>query len=622
MNMDMRYDFSSRQQKATAFGRGGIRHRMAGMSPHMDVRQGTTGYARGAPSELAIPISYGSSEVIETGKWGFEKPETEFMTAPCQEACPVGNAIPQFLYLAGEGRFKEALEVILKENPFPGVCGRVCFHPCENNCHRGQYDEVVSISAMERYIFDVTSNHRPDIHPVSNADSKQVAVVGSGPAGLSAAYFLRLLGYRVTLFEARKELGGVMRWGIPEYRLSKEALNKEIRRILRLGIKTKTGIKVGKDIKFEELNQYDAVFLSPGAQESVRLGIEGEGLKQVWKGRDFLERINSGERVLIGKEILVIGGGNTAIDVARTALRLGSKVTIACLESREGMPAIPDEILEAEEEGAGFEFLLQPVRISVLKNRRIRVKFQRVRLRGRDQSNRLKVIPIKGKYLTLEADGLIKAVGEDVDHSWIPENINKSDLIDVTSFLTTSNPKIFAGGDAVKQPRTIVTAIASGKKAALSIDLYLRGCMSEQVFSNKIRVGNKGALSMAAYLSGRDGGNGSEPKDVISYPQLNTLFFEHSSKITMHKLDRNKALGGFSEVNLGFTSDEAQLSASRCFSCGTCNYCYNCYFFCPEGIVSLDPIHQIRTVDLDHCKGCGTCARACPRSVIKMKERI
>ena len=617
--MDMRYDFSSWQQKATAIDRGGIRHRMAGMSPQMDVRQGTTGNARRAPSEPAIPISYGSSEVIETGKWGLEKPETEFMTAPCQEACPAGNAIPQFLYLAGEGRFKEALEAILKENPFPGVCGRVCFHPCENNCHRGQYDEVVSISAMERYVFDVTSNRRPDIHPVSNADSKQVAVVGSGPAGLSAAYFLRLLGYRVTLFEARKELGGVMRWGIPEYRLSKGVLNKEIRRILRLGIKTKTGVKVGRDIKFEELNQYDAVFLSPGAQESVRLGIEGEGLKQVLKGRDFLERINSGERVLIGKEILVIGGGNTAIDVARTALRLGSEVTIACLESREEMPAIPDEILEAEEEGAGFEFLVQPVKISVLKNRRIRVKFQRVRLKGRDQSNLLKVIPIKGKYLTLEADGLIKAVGEGVDLSWIPDHISKSDLIDVTSSLTTSNPKIFAGGDAVKQPRTIVTAIASGKKAALSIDLYLRGWSCDSVFS-KIRVGNKGALSMEAYLMGRNKGNWSEPKDVVSYPQLNTLYFEHNKKITMGKLDHHKALKDFSEVNLGFTSDEAQLSASRCFSCGACNYCYNCYFFCPEGIVTLDPIHQIRTVDLDHCKGCGTCAKVCPRFVVHMKE--
>jgi NADPH-dependent glutamate synthase beta subunit-like oxidoreductase/Pyruvate/2-oxoacid:ferredoxin oxidoreductase delta subunit len=570
-------------------------------------------------SELVIPISYGSSEIIETGKWGFEKPETAFMTAPCQEACPAGNAIPQFLYLAGEGRSKEALEAILKENPFPGVCGRVCFHPCENNCHRGQYDEVVSISAMERYIFDVTSNHHPDIHPISNADSKQVAVVGSGPAGLSAAYFLRLLGYGVTLFEARKALGGVMRWGIPEYRLPKSILKKEIERILQLSIAVKTGVRVGKEIPFEELDRFDAVFLSPGAGLSLSLGIEGEDLKKVWRGGGFLDRINSGDKPRMGKEIIVIGGGNTAMDVARSALRLGSRVIVAYRRTRAEMPAIQNEIHEAEEEGVRFEFLLQPVKINVLKNRRIRVKFQRMRLRGRDQSNRPQANPIKGEYLTLEADGFIKAVGEGVDLSWIPENISKNGLIDVNSSLTTSNPKIFAGGDAIDQPRTIVTAIASGKKVALSIDLYLRGCTYDDVFS-KIRVGNKGTLSMEAYLSGRDGGNWSEPKDVISYPQLNTLYFEHSKRITMHKLDRNKALKSFSEVNLGLTSDKARLSVSRCFSCGTCNYCYNCYFFCPEGIVSLDPIHQIRTVDLDHCKGCGTCAKVCPRYVVHMKE--
>jgi len=570
-------------------------------------------------SELVIPISYGSSEVIETGKWGFEKPETAFMTAPCQEVCPAGNAIPRFLYLAGEERYEEALETILKENPFPGVCGRVCFHPCEKDCHRGQYDEVVSINTMERYVFDVTSDHHPDIHPMSTLSSKQVAVVGSGPAGLSAAYFLGLLGYQVTLFEARKELGGVMRWGIPEYRLPKSILTKEIKRILQLSIDVKKGVRMGKEISFEELDQFDAVFLSPGAGLNLPLGIEGEDLKKVWRGRDLLDQLNSGDKIRIGKEIIVIGGGNTAMDVARSALRLGSKVTVAYRRTRGEMPAIQDEIREAEEEGVRFEFLIQPIKIRLLKNRRVRVKFQQMRIRGRDQSNRPKAIPIKGEYLTLEADGLITAVGEGVDLSWIPGTLSKNNLIDVSSSLTTPYPKIFAGGDAIDQPRTIVTAIASGKRAAISIDLHLRGWLYDDVFS-KIRVGNKGALSMEAYLSGRNGGNWSEPKDTISYPQLNTFFFEHSKRIEMRKLDRNKVLKGFSEVNLGFTSDEARKASSRCFSCGTCNYCHNCYFFCPEGAISLDPLHQTKTVDLDHCKGCGTCAKVCPRYVVLMKE--
>ena len=570
-------------------------------------------------SELVIPISYGSSEVIETGKWGFEKPEASFMTAPCQEVCPAGNPISQFLYLASEGRYEEALEDLLKENPFPGVCGRVCFHPCEKDCNRIQYDEAVSINAMERNVFDVTSTRPVGVSPLSNADSSRVAVVGSGPAGLSAAYFLGRLGYRVTLFEARKELGGVMRWGIPEYRLPKSILKKEIKRILQLPIDVKTGMRVGKEISFEELDRFDAVFLSPGAGLSLSLGIEGEDLKKVWRGGDFLDRINSGNKIRIGKEVIVVGGGNTAMDVARSALRLGSKVTVAYRRTRAEMPAIQDEIHEAEQEGVRFEFLLQPVKISLLKNKKIRVKFQRMRIRGRDQSNRPKAIPIKGAYVTREADGLIKAVGEGVDLTWIPETLSKNSLINVNSSLTTARPKFFAGGDAVDQPRTIVTAIGAGKRAAIAIDLYLRGHNNGDVFS-KIRVGNKGALSMEAYLSGRNGGNWSEPREVISYPHLNTLYFEHSQRVEMSKLGENKAIKDFSEVNLGFTSDEARISALRCFSCGTCNYCYNCYFFCPEGVVSLDPQHRIRTVDLEHCKGCGTCAKVCPRNGVLMKE--
>jgi Pyruvate/2-oxoacid:ferredoxin oxidoreductase delta subunit len=272
-----------------------------------------------------------------------------------------------------------------------------------------------------------------------------------------------------------------------------------------------------------------------------------------------------------------------------------------------------------EEEGARFEFLIQPLKVTLLKSKKIRIRFQRMRLRGTDQSNRRKAIPVKEDFVTLEADGLITAVGEGVDLSWIPEGLVEKGLIKVGPCLAAGMNRIFAGGDAVDQARTIVTAIAAGKKGAISIDLSLRGGSDDDVFS-KIRVGNKGALSMEAYLSGRDGGNWSEPKDVISYAQLNTLFFEQSQRIEVRKLDRNKALKGFSEVNSGFTSEEANLSASRCFSCGTCNYCYNCYFFCPEGVISLDPLHQTKTVDLDHCKGCGTCAKVCPRYVVLMKE--
>jgi NADPH-dependent glutamate synthase beta subunit-like oxidoreductase len=561
-----------------------------------------------------IPVSYGSTEVIETGKWGFQKPQTSFMTAPCQETCPAGNPIPQFLYLAGEERYDEALQALLKENPFPGVCGRVCFHPCEADCNRAQYDESVSIRSMERYVSDVASNQLPDLKPIRNRDPKRVAIVGAGPAGLSCAYFLSLLGHRATIFESQKEAGGVMRWGIPGYRLPKSMLKKEIQRIFRLPIEIETGIKLGENLSFDELTRFDGVFLSPGAGLNAPLSIEGEDLKRVWEGGDLLEGINSKDKVTLGKETLVIGGGNTAMDVARSALRLGSKVTVAYRRTRNEMPALQDEIVEAEEEGVGFEFLIQPVKVSLLKNRKLAVKFQRMKLRGLDRDGRPKAIPVKGKILTLETDHLIAAVGERVDLSWIPQDLIKNGLIDVNP-----SSKIFAGGDAVNQPRTIVTAIAAGKRTAISIDLHMKGDSYGEVFS-KIRLGNKGSVSMEAYLSGKDGGKWTEPLGVASYERLNTLFFEPKKRVTMRQLSLGRRLKGFSEVNVGFSSEEALLSASRCFSCGTCNYCYNCYFFCPEGAIFLDADQKTRTVDFDHCKGCGTCAKSCPRNVVEMKE--
>lgn len=534
------------------------------------------------------------------------------MTAPCRESCPAGNPIPQFLYLAGEGRYDEAFQTLLKENPFPGICGRVCFHPCETDCNRGQYDESVSIRAMERYVSDAASNQLP-IKPIPNRDSSKVAIVGAGPAGLSCAYFLSLLGHRVTIFEAKREPGGIMRWGIPEYRLPKSVLRREIRRVLNLPIEMKTGITLGKDLSINDLSRFDAVFLSPGAGVNARLSIEGEGLKRVQEGGDFLERVNSKEKIKLGKETIVVGGGNTAMDVARSALRLGSKVTVAYRRTRSEMPAIRDEIIEAEEEGVRFEFLIQPVKASLLKKKRLAVKFQRMKLSDPDRIGRPVAIPVRGKFITLEADHLIAAVGEQVDLSWIPQELITNDLIGANPY-----PRTFAGGDAVDQPRTIVTAISSGKRAAISIDLYLRGYRDGSVFS-KIKAGNKGALSMEAYLSGRDERRWPESEDVIPYDRLNTIYFEHSQKTNMRKLGLAKRQREFSEVNRRLSSEEAGLSASRCFSCGTCNYCYNCYFFCPEGAISLDPLRRTKYVDLDHCKGCGTCAKACPRNVVEMK---
>lgn len=565
------------------------------------------------PYESAIPISYGSTEVFETGRWGFQKPFTRFKIAPCQEACPAGIDIPQFLYFINEGKMEEALLTILKENPLPGVCGRVCLHPCEVNCNRGQFDESVSIQALERYTSDSVSNG-VGINPITHRFPKRVAIVGGGPAGLSCAYFLSLLGHRVTIFEAKREAGGVMRWGIPDYRLPKTVLKREIQRIFAFPIEIETGVRVGKDILFDELDQYDAIFLSPGADLNTSLGIRGEELPRVLMGRELLEKINSGEKVSLGKETIVIGGGNTAIDVARSALRLGSKVTVVYRRTRDEMPALPDEIDEAEEEGIQFEFLSRPVEISSAQRKRLIIKFQRMKIKGLDPKGRRRAIPVKGDYFTLKADHLITAIGEQIDLSWIPKEYVQKGLIDIRP-----SAKVFAGGDAIDQPRTLVNAIASGKRAAISIDLFFQGESIESLTS-RIRVGNKGSISMESYLSWKARGQWPEPQEVVSYPQINTLYFSPSRRIGIRKRPLAKRLRSFLEVNMGLKPDRARFSASRCFSCGTCNYCYNCYFFCPEGAVALDPINRTRTVDYQHCKGCGTCVKACPRNIVEMRS--
>jgi thioredoxin reductase/Pyruvate/2-oxoacid:ferredoxin oxidoreductase delta subunit len=376
----------------------------------------------------------------------------------------------------------------------------------------------------------------------------------------------------------------------------------------------RTGVKIGRDISFDELSEFDAIFLSPGAGVNVPLSIQGEKLGQVWKGGEFLERINSREKIKLGKETIVIGGGNTAMDVARSALRLGSRVTIAYRRTRDEMPAIKDDIEEAEGEGVQFRFLIQPVKVEVFKNKRLAVKFQCMKLSGQDQSGRSKAIPVKGKFITLEADHLITAAGERVDLSWLPEEWIKNGFVE-----KNPSPKIFAGGDAVDQPRTIVTAISAGKRAAISIDSFLRGNDGESILSN-IRVGSKGSLSMEAYLQGRENGDWPEEKKVVPYEEINTLFFEPSKRVRVRKRNRDRILKNFSEVNLGYNGKEAKFSASRCFSCGTCNYCYNCYYFCPEGVISLDSAQGKKVVDFDHCKGCGTCAKSCPRGVVEMRE--
>jgi NADPH-dependent glutamate synthase beta subunit-like oxidoreductase len=566
------------------------------------------------PELRIIPISYESTEVIRTGEWSSLKPVTIAAAAPCMEACPAGNNISEFIYLVQKGMLTEALQAVLMENPLPGVCGRVCYHPCEAGCNRAQFDEPVSIQMLERYVSGARLTRDKSIQPIPPKSPRNVAIVGSGPAGLACAYFLALLGHHPTIFESRNEPGGVMRWGIPEFRLPKTILRREIRRILSLPITLKTDCSVGRDVSFDELSRFDAIFLSPGAALGISLSVEGEELPGVWEGGEFLARINAGENVSLGKTTIVIGGGNTAMDVARSALRLGSDVTVAYRRTRKEMPAIREEIDEAEEEGIRFSFLLQPVKIARTDDGRLAVTFQRMQMGAPDESGRSRPVPLN-EFVTTGADNVITAAGEAVDTSWLPESVSSGSVIQARPA-----PNIFAGGDAVPQPRTIVDAIAAGKKAAISMDLFFRGMEDVRDVLAKIAVGKRGAVSMAAYLEGRDAGNWPGAKGVVAPQRINTLYFEKSTRAGIRRLMRETRLRTFSEVNLAPSHEKAAQSALRCYSCGKCNACLNCYYFCPEGVVVVNPNTRTRTVDYAHCKGCGTCVKACPRYALEMEE--
>ncbi len=563
--------------------------------------------------EFVIPISYGSTETIDTGKWSTLKPRTQHLVPPCQEACPAGTDIALFVQLADRGKYAEAMSTILVENPFPGVCGRVCFHPCEGGCNRAHLDESVSIQMLERFVSGLRAGTYPTPQPIPAKEPKKIAIVGAGPAGLSCAYFLALLGHRPTVFEGKEAAGGVMRWGIPEFRLPKAVLNREIRRILKLPIELRTDCKVGRDITFDALDSYDAVFLSPGASLNALLSFESEDLAGIWNGGEFLEALNSENKVALGSETLVIGGGNTAMDVARSARRLGSNVTIAYRRTREAMPAIPDEIREAEEERVEFKFLLQPVSVRRM-NGRLAVVFQQMELGAPDESGRSAAMPKAGEFTTIETDSLITAVGELVDVSWVPEKLIKKGLIE-----PVPGSGVFAGGDAARQPRTIVNAIASAKRAAISMDLAFRGIHDPMTLS-RVAVGNKGSLSMKTYLSARESGVWPETESVVLLEAIRTLYFEQSERLKHKKLSHKKRIQTFSEVNLSADAKTALLSASRCYSCGRCNACLNCYYYCPEGVITVDVEQCTRTIDDQHCKGCGTCATACPRNAVEMKD--
>jgi len=568
-----------------------------------------------------MPLSLGTTLVNKTGSWRYIRPLYVDKTPPCNHSCPAGEDIVGYLALIKEGRYKEAWELIKQENPFPGVCGRVCPHPCESECNRGELGGAIAIHTLERFLADWAARGMGEEGGKRREDFAshlsplgRVAVIGSGPAGLSCAYYLARHGYYATVFEALPFAGGMMRMGIPEYRLPREVLDREIADIEALGVEIRTNMRVGDDLKLSDLEDYQAIFIAVGLQKSRKLNVPGEDAEGVIPGLEFLKRVNLGEEVQVGPRVAVIGGGNTAIDAARSALRLGSEVTILYRRSREEMPAIAEEVEEALAEGIRIRYLAAPTKILAEDGRVSKLECIGMRLGEPDESGRRRPMPIAGSEYALEVDTIIPAIAQEEDVSFLETESWKSEtgeqrligvrrgrlFIDAAG--ATTLPGIFAGGDIATPFGTVAHAVGSGKRAALAIDRYLRGEDLEGF----------PPIDEAVH---------AVPKDVdptvVRFEDLNLAYFEEMERTEQAQRPIAERVRGFEEVNLGFGEDEARAEAERCCSCGTCNFCDTCFIFCPDVAISRVD-HRGYKVNYDYCKGCGVCAEECPRYAISM----
>ncbi len=473
-----------------------------------------------------------------------------FYKSPCQHACPIGMDIPAYIALLKAGRLNDAYKVLLQTNPFPGICGRVCDHKCELKCRRSTLDDAVHIKYLKRYISDHAK--RPQVKPLPSHRQERIAVIGAGPSGLTAARDLTLRGYGVTVFEELPEAGGMLRWGIPEYRLPREILRREIQDILDLGIELKCNTRVGRDISWDSLrNQYSAIYIAVGAQRSVPVNLEGKDLMGVTGAVEFLRELHLGGKPHVGQVVAVVGGGNSAIDAAQCALRLGAKeVTIVYRRTREDMPALPEEVKAAENEGVKLKFLQAPVRMQGKNGHVSQLICQQMSLGEFDNSGRRKPMPCLGSTVTMDVDQVILAIGQTVEDSFDMQKsgiaLNKDGLIAIEKGLKTktSIAMVFAGGDVVTGPDTVVGAIAAGHQSAREIDEAIR-----------LRNGEAPYAAMAAVEA---------PLDI---PQEIEEEIQERRRCHMPELTATERVKGFQEVELGFTEELARMEAGRCLRC-------------------------------------------------------
>ncbi len=551
-----------------------------------------------APMPIPTTWTTGSTSAIKTGTWRASLATHIKAPAPCHGACPVDGDIAEWIGLARARDFKGAWQVLARHNPFPSIAGRICHHPCETACNRGGYDEALSICKLERFVGDQALEQGWRFEVATPPGAGHIGIVGGGPSGLSAAFQLRRMGYEVTLYEAQAELGGLMRYGIPAYRLSRDVLEAEIARIVAMGVTVHCGHRIGSTEEFTALAaQHDALYLALGAARNKRLPALDYTQPWVCDGAAFLAAANAGKPLALGRRLLVIGGGSAALDAARSARRLGREVTLLALEQRAQMPAQAEEVEEALEEGIT---LVDGARLDAVSGAAsgLSVSCSKVLFVPGAQRGQFSLNPVDGSGFAIACDAIVTSIGQDPDLSLLGEGfVAVGGLLKTDAQFATSHAGVYAGGDMTSMARFVTEAVGMGQRAA-------------QAIADELRLRQGGAA----------GAQPTEREPLVPLAAISTFYHPTQARAATGLLDVQERLSREVEVQLGLDIEQALSESERCFSCGTCIFCDNCVVYCPD--MAVKRVEGGYTVLLDYCKGCGLCVKECPTGSMKMQEEL